>query len=346
MVEQSVMFGALRLVIFFLVLSGLSGCYVSRLAWHQGKLLGSRRDVSEVVLDPSTPASVKSRLQELPGILAFAKSCGLEPGNSYGRYIDNGDRPLSWLVYAAKPDRLESVTWWFPFSGRVPYLGFFSKEERDEEEAGLKSKGYDTAKGSATAFSMLGIIDDPIYRSMTRRSRDEFAHVIFHELVHRTVWVKGSADFNERLAEIFARRVTLAWLDSIHINRGDNHDKINFLADLEDRRKFGVWLTALRSELEVIYKSGRAVDEILRMKGEAFTDFTRNRRPKFVGADIIGGRVWNNAEVLAAGLYDGNDFPCPPEPAIPEKAKVLMAWLGANKNSEIATVQTLRMVCD
>jgi hypothetical protein len=82
------------------------------------------------------------------------------------------------------------------------------------------------------------------------------------------------------------------------------------------------------------------------MKGEAFMDFTRNRRPKFVGADIIGGRAWNNAEVLAAGLYDGNDFPCPPEPAIPEKAKVLMAWLGANKNSEIATVQTLRMVCD
>ncbi|NBQ54225.1 MAG: hypothetical protein EBU49_11685, partial [Proteobacteria bacterium] len=139
------MFGALRLVLLSMLLAGTSGCYVSRLAWHQGKLLGSRRDVSEVVLDPSTPPSVRARLTELPGILAFAKSCGLEPGNSYQRYIDNGDRPLSWLVYAAKPDRLESVTWWFPFSGRVPYLGFFSKDERDEEEAGLKSKGYDTA---------------------------------------------------------------------------------------------------------------------------------------------------------------------------------------------------------
>ena len=330
--------GALRLVLLLLLLSSTSGCYVSRLAWYQGKLLNSQRDVLEVVVDPSTPASVRSRLAELPGILAFAKTCGLEPGDSYQRYIDNGDRPLSWLVYAAKPDRLEAVTWWFPFSGRVPYLGFFSKEERDEEEAELKSKGYDTAKGSATAFSMLGIIDDPIYRSMTRRSRDEFAHVIFHELVHRTVWVKGSADFNEKLAEIFARRVTLAWLDN-------NHDKVKFLADLEDRRKFGEWLTGLRHELEGIYQSGRAPDDILRLKAGAFEEFTRNRRPKFEGGDLIGGRTWNNAEVLAAGLYDGNDFPCPPEPAIPDKAKEFMIWLRANKNSKIATTETLRKVC-
>ncbi len=345
MVEQSVMVGALRLGLLLLVLPGMSGCYVSRLAWHQGKLLGSRRDVSEVVLDPSTPASVRARLTELPEILAFAKSCGLEPGNSYQRYIDNGDRPLSWLVYAAKPDRLEAVTWWFPFSGRVPYLGFFSKEERDEEEAGLKSKGYDTAKGSATAFSMLGIIDDPIYRSMTRRPRNEFANVIFHELVHRTVWVKGSADFNERLAELFARRVTLAWLGSILNGQGDDHDKLDFLADIEDRQKFGVWLTELRRALDAIYQSRRPPDEILRMKAGAFADFTEKRRPKFAGGDLIGGRTWNNAEVLAAGLYDGNDFPCPPEPVVPEKAKQFILWLQANKNSQIATVETLRKVC-
>ncbi len=330
-----------RFIIFVLLLSGLGGCYVSRLAWHQGKLLNSRRDVAEAVADPSTQSSVRDRLADLPGILDFAKSCGLEPGNSYRRYIDNGDRPLSWLVHAAKADRLESVTWWFPFSGRVPYLGFFSKEERDEEEASLKAKGYDTAKGTATAFSMLGIIDDPIYRSMTRRPRDEFAHVIFHELVHRTVWVRGSVEFNERLAETFARRVTLAWLDSIH----DEQGKREFLADIEDRRKFSVWLTALRGDLEVLYQASFDRSEILRRKGALIAEFTEMRRPKFSGGDIIRGRTWNNAEVLAAGLYDGNDFLCQPEPVEPEKAKGFMTWLRANKNSEIATTETLRKVC-
>ena len=344
MVEQSVIHSQRLMSLCLMSLTSLTGCYVSHLAWHQGKLLTSRRPVTEAIADPTTPYPVKVRLADLPAMIEFAKSCGLDPGNSYQRYIDNGDRPLSWLVHAAKPEKLEAKTWWFPFTGSVPYLGFFSKSERDDEEAKLKAQGFDTAKGAATAFSMLGIIADPVYRSMTRRSRAEFAHVIFHELVHRTVWIKGSVDFNERLAEVFARRVTLAWLDAVGADQASRQE---FLVDIEDRRKFGVWLAALRRELQALYRLPLAYEEILRRKAEIFADFTTNlqRRPKFAGGEFIVGRTWNNAEVLASGLYDGDDFPCPPEPADPARAKAFMVWLVQNKNAEIATTETLHKVC-
>jgi predicted aminopeptidase len=319
----------------------LTGCYVTRQAWHQGKLLTSRRDIKEVITDKETPPAVRERLDDLTGILNFAKSCGLEPGDSYRKYIDNGDKPVSWLVYAAQPDRLESVTWWFPFAGRVPYLGFFSRSERDEEEKKLRNQGYDTARGAATAFSMLGLIPDPLYRSMTRRSRDEFAHLIFHELVHRTVWIKGSVGFNERLAEVFSRRVTMAWLDSVH----DQKAAEAFAIEIKDRQEFGKWLRVLRGELEKTYSSGQPRGEILRRKAEVFTRYTVSGRPTFKGGDLVGGRQWNNAEVLAAGLYDGDDFPCSPEPISAIRAREIIAWLVANKDAGIANTETLRKAC-
>lgn len=319
----------------------LSGCYVTRQAWYQGKLLSSRRDVKEAISDDSTPPAVRQRLEELGKILDFAKACGLRPGDSYQRYIDNGDKPVSWLVHAAPPDKLESVTWWFPFTGRVPYLGFFSRAERDEEERALKAQGYDTARGSVTAFSMLGFFPDPVYRSMTRRSRDEFAQLVFHELVHRTVWIKGSANFNERLAEVFSRRVTLAWLKSI----GDEKASSDFLAMIEDRKKFGQWLGALRIALTKVYSSGMPREEILREKALVFAEFTGDRSPSFKSGELIKGRDWNNAEVMAAGLYDGDEFECPPRPITPDEARTFMEWLVANKDSGIATDETLSKAC-
>jgi predicted aminopeptidase len=297
--------------------------------------------VSEAIGSAGTPEPVKDRLRDLDSIISFARSCGLTPGDSYKRYIDNGDRPLSWLIYAAKSDRLDPVTWWFPMVGRVPYLGFFEKSDRDAKEAELKAEGFDTARGSASAYSFLGFLPDPVYRSMTRRSREEFAHLIFHELVHRTVWVKGSASFNERLAEVLARRLTVSWLE----DRKDARALDAYLVDLEDVRLFGVWLKSLRNDLEGLYSSGLDRETIIARKAEVLTSFTTSRKPVFKGIDRISGRSWNNAEVLASALYDASDFNCPLVSADPVKMKAFMDWLQKNRDRSIANDSTLEKAC-
>jgi len=99
---------------------------------------------------------------------------------------------------------LESITWWFPIVGRVPYLGYFSKADRDSKASELRTEGYDVYETGVGAYSSLGWFDDPIYSPMLRRSEADFAHLIFHELTHRTLWIRGSVEFNENLAEYAA----------------------------------------------------------------------------------------------------------------------------------------------
>lgn len=326
-----------------LVTTGLlaSGCYATRQAWHQGKMLMRRTALSEAVKDPTTPPEVQQRLSEVPRLLDFARLYGLTPGESYQKYIDNGDRPVSWLVYAAYPERLELKTWWFPFVGSVPYLGYFSKSERDEQARQFKDQGLDVATGAVSAFSMLGFLPDPVYRSMTRRSRIDFAHLIFHELVHRTVWIKGSVAFNERFAEIFSQRMTLAWLNQ----QDDTEANRQFLKAMADQELFSKWAISLKSALEQIYESKIPDGELKLKKSDLIRRWTTVEKPAFAGTDLVGGREWNNASLLAAQLYSGNRFHCQLTPMNPERGKLLIAWAVAQKNSDIATDATLEKVC-
>lgn len=319
----------------------LSGCYATRQVWYQGRLLQQRQTIRAALDDSATPADVRQRLEDVPGLIDFARSFGLTPGDSYKSYIDNGDRPISWLVYAAYPDRLELKTWWFPFVGRVPYLGFFSRSEREAQAAKFVVEGYDVAKGSVSAFSMLGFMADPVYRSMTRRSRVDFAHLLFHELVHRTVWIKGSVAFNEQFAEIFSQRMTLAWLDS----RSELDAKSKFLVSIDDQAVLANWAYALREALRDLYATKLPAGQMQAQKRALIARFVTEKRPTFKAEDLIAGRTWNNASLLAAQLYEANSFRCSLTAMTPDHGKMLIDWAIRQKDSGISTNATLEKIC-
>src|SRR5690606_18969091 len=109
-------------------------------------------------------------------------------------------------------DRLEFVTWWFPVVGSVPYIGYFDKADRDAKATELKQQGYDVSVGGAGAFSSLGWFEDPIFSSMLDRGPADTAHLFIHELTHRTLWIPGSTEFNENLAEYVSYRLTPQYL--------------------------------------------------------------------------------------------------------------------------------------
>lgn len=246
----------------------------------------------------------KEKLEKISKVLSFAASQGLSVGSSYQSFVKVEGESLSYLVQASKPDRFKSVTWWFPIVGRVPYLGFFDEEERDEFANRLREEGHDVATSDVDAFSSLGWFADPVYSTMLRRGEIDLAHLLFHELTHQTLWVKGSVEFNENLAEFIAEKITTLYIKSIP-DEGERGKALMFYQDRrDDLQKFQIWLRSLRAELSDLYESKMSTEVILRTKARIIESFRSERRPKFKRYDFVGSRVWNNASILGAALYN------------------------------------------
>ena len=279
----------------------LGGCYVARQALSFNSLYNSRVPVEAVLHDPMASPRIKSGLALTRELLNFAGTQGLNVESSYRYFVQNDEGGVSFIVQAAESDRLKFVTWWFPFVGSVPYLGFFDRSERDAKARSLREKGYDVHVGRAEAFSSLGWFEDPIYASMLMGGEHDLAHTLLHELTHRTFWAQGSAEFNENLAEYAAQFLTVAFLKS----KGREEEVQRYRAEREDKSLFRRWLGQLRDALEQSYA---LPDQALDMRQEAkrrIFEHALTNLPAFKTTDYgwIKGAAWNNATVLAAGLY-------------------------------------------
>jgi len=290
-----------------LALAGsLTGCYVMKQAYYQGNLLSTRQQVDVLIWDKSTDKKLKENLIRAKDIIAFAETEGLAVDGAYDTYIETPRGVVAYLVFAAEPLALVQKKWWFPILGDVPYLGFYLREDRDAEAKELAAAGLDVYLSSADGFSSLGWYDDPIYSSMLKRSDAELAHLLFHELVHRTFWVAGAADFNENLAEYVAIVVTKRYLEE----KGRGAELTGYLAGRADRHLFQNWVAALRGELKTLYESDTKDEAaILEKKAAVFKKFFGVGFPKFKtdAYDHLQAAKWNNAAVLAAGLYLPDD---------------------------------------
>jgi len=289
---------------FFLLflLWPLAGCYTVRQALHQNDLFNSRRPVDEVLADQTAPAKTREGLTEVKDVLRYAGAKGLNVEGAYGYYIDSGQPVVSYTVQAAYPDRLQFVTWWFPVIGRVPYLGFFAKSERDAKATALRADGYDVSEGAAGAFSSLGWFDDPIFSSMLNRDQAALAHLFFHELTHRTLWVPGSTEFNENLAEYVATVMTEQYLKDL----GRPVLLAKYEARRRDKARLFTWLKTLKGALEALYaQAGQITPSVLlARKKDVFARYTRAPlKPTFERVDLVATETWNNASVLGEELY-------------------------------------------
>ena len=284
------------------LLSYLSaGCYAVRQAVHHNDLYNSRRSVTEVLADPGTDEKTRAALGFVAKALDFAAVHGLNAQNAYTHYIKTSSPYVSYLVQAAYPHKFEFRTWWFPVVGSVPYLGYFSAEERDAQAAILAAEGLDIHKGGVGAFSSLGWFEDPLFSSMLRRSEADLVHLIFHELTHRTVWIPGSVEFNENLAEYVADRLTEEYLLA-----SGKKDLIQIYFDRkEDKAKFRLWLKELKAELTKFYANKQKLDKnkIIAGKAVIIERYVKEKKPAFKQIDYVGDDNWNNASIMGASLY-------------------------------------------
>jgi predicted aminopeptidase len=173
----------------------------------QLRIIREARPVEEFMKDPNFPDSLKAKLNLIAQARRYAiDSLGLNDTDNYKTLYDQKGQELMWVVTACEPFRLKEKRWDFPVVGSVPYKGYFDREKAIREKEALERENWDVSIRNPGGWSTLGWFTDPILSGMLRRSDGDLASLIIHEMVHATIYVKDSSDFNENLASFIGDR--------------------------------------------------------------------------------------------------------------------------------------------
>ena len=211
------------------------------------------RPIDELVDDPSIEPALRARLRRVLEIRAFASSdLGLPSNGSYRRYADL-DRPfVVWNVFATPERSMQLRQWCFPVAGCVSYRGYFDRAQAEDVARSLRAEGFETYVAGIPAYSTLGWFDDPVLNTFIRYPEGELARLIFHELAHQVLYVKGDTTFNESFATAVEEVGVERWLAA----RGDP-DVVNaYHAYAARRAQFVGLLRRAKGALEQVYAGG------------------------------------------------------------------------------------------
>jgi predicted aminopeptidase len=257
----------------------LTGCagpgyYAQAVSGHLD-LMQARRDVAAVLADQGTGEELRQSLQAAAEIRAFAVTrLGLPDNGSFTEYVHTGREAVTWNVVAAPEFSLEPRRWCFPLAGCVPYRGYFDPLDAERLAARLAGKGNDVAVSPALAYSTLGWFRDPLLDTMLRYSEEQLAGIVFHELAHQKLYVKGDAAFNESYATFIEEIGVMLWLDS--------SGRAERLPEWRRRRQATADFTALldetRRELARVYASAGAPPQKRIEKAAAFATLEERYR--------------------------------------------------------------------
>ncbi len=289
-----------RLIAAFSLFFLLSGCYVLKQGNKQLALLSDRMSFEDAVSYGHVEAQEEVRLSNIGQIRAFASKRGLKTGRSYTAFIPMERKEISFLIYAAKPYEMKLKKWKFPIIGSVPYKGYFEKKDRDKLARRMEEDEYETYSTYSTAFSFLGFIPDPVYQSMLSRSHLSLAHLIFHELTHKTFWLPKDVPFNENMAEFIAERMTEQYAG----HYGLSTEFVEYKKRRENRVKFGAWLRTFKADLEKIYDSGLGAEETEKQKQISIAkNSDAGHQLLGKGYGWIKKAKWTNPRILSSLVY-------------------------------------------
>ena len=209
------------------------GCYLSRAAYEEAKILSRRRPIDQVVADATTDPALRAKLSLVQEARRFAiDSLNLKVGQSFTAYSRLDRDTLVLVVSAAYRDRLEAKTWWFPVVGRFPYKGFFDVPDALRTAQSLRTDGFDVTVGASSAFSTLGWFNDPLVSTTVKADSVTLVNTILHELLHNTFFAKGAVSFNESFATFVGGRGAEHFFrargDSLSLRRAEDewHDDL------------------------------------------------------------------------------------------------------------------------
>jgi predicted aminopeptidase len=252
------------------IISGCSPFYVLRAAYEEGKILWRREPIPRYLENPDLGPDVQDKLKLVLAVREYAGDVlKLNIGGSYSSY-SYVDRPdLTYILTAAPRTELRPYTWWFLIIGRVPYKGYFSKEEASAAAKELEAEGYDTNIRTSAAFSTLGWFDDPLLSHLLRYDKVTLAEVVFHELFHNTLYVKGAGHFNESVANFVGGRAAIDFFRDRFGAGSAEHERA--IRAWEEELEFSEFIEKLAAALNELYARAIPEGEKLLLREQVFT---------------------------------------------------------------------------
>ena len=302
-----------------------TGCYSFEQGVGQISLFVNQEPIEDVIHDNKEPSERIEKLKVVQPVLEFAKKeIGLTPGKSYQKYVPLKAPYVTWVVQAADKRSLELKTWWFPFVGDQPYLGFFNKESALKEREKLVKEGFDTVTGGVSAFSLLGYFPDPLYSSMLDQyTMPQFIETLIHESVHRTLYIPNYYSFNENLADFIAKRGATQFMDLHPELKQDSKKYIEeYKKNMIAQKKFQEYLIKIKDELNLFYDNAKQNsefknDQIFLAEREIKFNQIAAEYKSFMNGLEVGtnyensfqnGKI-NNAVILGYSIYEARQEP-------------------------------------
>ena len=245
----------IALIVFLLVIWNWSLLlYGIRQGIGQLNVVWNARPVEEILTDPTAPDSLKLKLKLIEEVRRYAiDSLGLKDTENYKTLFDQQGKEIMWVITASEPYQLKEKTWEFPIVGRVPYKGYFNIELAKAEKETLEKEGWDVNVTNPSGWSTLGWFKDPILSDMLYKSEGDLASLIIHEMVHATIFVKDSVNFNENLASFIGDLAAIKFVLYKYGKGSGEH--LTFIYEDADFRKYTTHMLRGAMLLDSVYQS-------------------------------------------------------------------------------------------
>lgn len=308
----------LRSAAVLLAITTVTGCsnlgyYVQSLNGHMA-VVNRARPIADVLDDRNTEPAVRQRLTEAQRMRRFASEVLKLPDNSsYTRYSDIGRPYVIWNVVAAPELSLQPRTWCFMITGCISYRGYYRKEHAQELAEQLQQQSWEVNTYGVPAYSTLGKTNwlggDPILSTFVHYPEGRFAALLFHELAHQVLYVKGDSTFNESFATAVEQLGVQLWLKSRRQQDGAAAWQA-FQSSSQRRQSFRQLTLQTRRKLHGIYTSPDHSQQQKRsMKQHAMRSFRqayaqwKAERDGYSGYDRWVAKA-NNAHFASLATYD------------------------------------------
>lgn len=301
----------LKLGAFLALSSLLISCetmsYYSQAARGQLEILVSSRAISDLLADEGIDSALKQKLRLAVSLKDFATNeLGLPQTENFDSYVQLNRDHVVWNVFATPEFSLNPVNWCYPIAGCVSYRGYFDEANALRYASRLEEDGFDVYTGGVDAYSTLGWFKDPLLSTVIDRADYQLAGLIFHELAHQVVYLKGDTTFNESFATTVEREGVKRWLQSI------DQSELLIRAQQDQRRQAGFLELVLgyQEQFDELYEQDLS-DDNKRLEKQALQRAMRSDYERlkgewggYSGYDKWISRSLNNAQLSTVSSYN------------------------------------------